>query len=111
MSADGGFLACIASAEGHIRNAHRSWNPASLTACAECSDQLRQAIDAMSAAGDAAALSPAPAESHARLDRLRGDVEALMRLVDAALAFNRGLALRTNSEPVVSTEVTGIAHV
>jgi len=111
MSAERGFLACIAAAEGHIRNARRSWDPTSLAGCAECSDQLGQAIDAMKAAGEAVVGGLAPSGSKGRLDRLRGDVEVLSRLVAAAIAFNRGLALRTGSESFTFAEVAGIAHV
>jgi hypothetical protein len=110
MTAESGFLARIAAAEGHIRNARRSWNPASLSACAECTDQLQQAIDAMTVA-EAAAEGLAPAGFNPRLDRLRADVDILSRLVDAAVAFNRGLALRIGSGQSTVAEVTGIAHV
>ncbi len=110
MSADSGFLACIAAAEGHIRNARESWDPANLSACAECADQLQHAIGAMNVASEAANGGLAPLGSKARLGRLRSEVQVLSSLVDAALAFNRGLGLRTCGGQLASAEVTGISH-
>lgn len=107
MSGEAGVLARITAAEGHIRNARQSWDPSSLSACAECAEQLQQATSAMQAAVEATAAGPTPSGTRARLERLRSEVEVLSRLVDAATAFNRGLALRATSAEIIGSEVRG----
>ena len=107
MSGEAGVLARITAAEGHIRNARQAWDPSSVPGCAECAEELQQATSAMQAALEATAAGPAPSGTRARLDRLRSDVEVLSRLVDAAIAFSRGLALRSTSAEIVGSEVRG----
>jgi hypothetical protein len=107
MTADAGVLTSIALAEAHIHKAQRSWDPTSLSACAECATGLEAAIQEMNAACEAATTVTAVPDATARLQRLRTDVERLSRLVDAAIAFGRGLALRSAPEEWAVSEVKG----
>ena len=107
MTAQTELLARITLAEGHIRNARHAWDPSSISASAECAEHLQQAIAEMNAACQAASNGPAAPGASQRLARLRSDVEVLSRLVDAAIAFGRGLALRTGGEESVCSEVRG----
>lgn len=107
MTADAGVLTFIARAEAHIQNARRSWDPTSLSACADCATELQVAIQEMNTACEAATTVSAVPEAAARLERLRVDVERLSRLVDAAIAFGRGLALRSVPEELAISEVKG----
>ena len=111
MSAESGVMAHIAAAEGHVRRARQLWNPTSVSDCAVCAEQLQRAASEIKAACQDAADGLATADARVRLDRLRGDVQVLSRLVDAALAFSRGLELRTGGEELASTNLKGIAHV
>jgi len=103
----GGLLDRIARAEAAVERARRSWNPTKASACGECADALREAIEEMEAGCEAAAKGPAAAGAHARLKQLRADVNSLARLVDAAMAFNRGLALHSVEEQLTRSEVEG----
>jgi hypothetical protein len=94
MTADTGLMAYVVRAEGYVRNARQCWNPTNLSSCEQCGEQLRQAIEVMQAARQAAAGGPATPGAKARLERVRNEVETLSRLVDSAMAFSRGLALR-----------------
>src|SRR5690348_14542083 len=107
MTSETGLLAYIAQAEGHIRNARRSWNPASLAGCEQCAEHLQQAIETMTAAQTAAMQGPVAPGAKARLSSLRSEIEVLSRLVDSAMAFSRGLALRVASEEAVHAELKG----
>lgn len=107
MTADAGVLTFITRAEAHIQNARRSWNPTSLSACADCASELQVAIQEMNTACEAATTVTAVPEAAARLERLRGDVERLSRLVDAAIGFGRGLALRSATEEFAISEMKG----
>lgn len=107
MTADAGVLTLIARAEAHIQNARRSWDPTSLSGCADCATELQAAIQEMNTACEAATTVSAVPEAAARLERLRIDVERLSRLVDAAIAFGRGLALRSVAEELAISEVKG----
>ena len=107
MTAETGLLGYITQAEAHIRNSRRSWDPTSLQGCEECSEQLRQAVELMLAARQAAARGETVPEAQARLTRLHSEVEVLSRLVDSAIAFSRGLALRMISEEPVHAELKG----
>jgi len=107
MTADAGVLTFIARAEAHIQNARRAWDPTSLSACAECATELQAAIQEMNTACEAATTVVAVPDATSRLERLRGDVERLSRLVDAAIAFGRGLALRSAADEWAISEVKG----
>lgn len=107
MTADAGVLAFIARAEAHIQNARRWWDPTSLSGCADCALELQAAIQVMNTACEAATTVTAVPEAAVRLERLRGEVERLSRLVDAAIAFGRGLALRSATEELAISEVKG----
>ena len=107
MSRDGGLLDRIARAEAAVANASRSWDPTSASACANCAEALGQAVVEMEAACAAAAKGPAVAGTQARLKQLQVNVNSLARLVDAAMAFNRGLALQAGEEQLTHSEVEG----
>ncbi len=107
MTADAGVLTFIARAEAHIQNARRCWDPTSLSGCAECATELQAAIQDMNTACEAATTVVAVPDASARLQRLRREVETLSRLVDAAIAFGRGLALRSVPEVCAVSEVKG----
>ena len=78
-----------------------------LDGCTECAEALRQAISEMEEACSAAAAGPPVPGAKTRLRRLRNDVDVLAHWVDAAMAFARGLALRTNTEELAHSEVKG----
>jgi hypothetical protein len=61
----------------------------------------------MNDATRAAAEGPAPAGTRTRLEHLRRDVDVLSKLVDAAIAFSRGLALRTTTGEILGSELRG----
>jgi len=95
-----GLLAHIARAEGYVAEASRAWDPASVSCCTACAAALERAVAEVQAAGAAAARGAAAPGARTRLERLRSEVERLARLVDAALAFCRGFALRAGDEPL-----------
>jgi len=109
MSPGTRLLSHIAEAEAHVRIARRVWDATSISACAECGEQLQRAIDQMNVACEAA--GSASAAATARLQRLRSDVEELSRLVDAAIAFGRGLTLRTGGPELADSETGRYGHV
>ncbi len=95
-----------------MRNARQSWDATDISRCAECLDNLRQAAGEMQAAqqfiGEAALQAAEPtAKAKDRLQRLHGTVDRLGRLVDAAIAFHRGLALHTGMDEAVSSKGNG----
>ena len=91
MSRDSGITQSLARAEGHVRQARKSWDATSIPACAECAEGLRLAVAEMESVCAAAPRGSAPAGTQIRLERLRADVDQLSRLVDSAMAFYRGL--------------------
>jgi hypothetical protein len=91
MSRDSGITAYLARAEGHVRQAQKSWDATSLSGCAECAQGLRLAVAEMEGACAVALQGPPPAGTETRLERLRSDVDQLSRLVDSAMAFYRGM--------------------
>ena len=91
MTHDTGITGFLARAEGHVRQARKSWDATSLSACAGCADGLRLAVAEMEGACAAAPQGPAPAGTQIRLQRLQTDVDQLSRLVDSAMAFYRGM--------------------
>lgn len=111
MTPEPALLAHIACAEDSIRQARASWDAVSASAAETCAGHLNQAIAEMAAAGREAITGRSVPGVGSRLERLRGDLDSLSRLVDAALAFNRGLALRAAPEPWTAPELTGERHV
>ena len=107
MIPDGGLPVYIAQAEGHVRNARRYWDPSNLSSCEQCAGQLQRAVEIMTAAQETAKHGPAVPGAKERLSRMRNEVELLARLVDSAMAFSRGLALRLASEEVVHSDLKG----
>jgi len=101
------LLTHIARAEGYVADARSAWDPTQMSSCAECEEYLRRAVAEMEAACEAAAQAQAEAGAEIRIKRLRGEVDGLARTVDAAMAFCRGLALRTESEELAHSEVEG----
>lgn len=99
-------------AEDHVRNARESWDATDISRCAECLEHLQQAAAEIQAAqqftaeGAVQAAEPAARVKH-RLQQLQGSVNRLGRLVDAAIAFHRGLALHTGMDEAVCSEGHG----
>ena len=86
---------CVGRAQSHMQGALKNWDACSLPRCEECCELLRRAIGELESAWQAAEKGvPASAAVKKRLYRLRADVGVMVRLVDAATAFCRGLALR-----------------
>ncbi|GEM_PF-3200367 len=104
---ESGILGHIASAEVAVRKAREAWDPSSLPGCLECSEHLDQAIGQMQFACEATAAGPVPPDTKARLNQLRSEVESLSRLVGAATAFSRGLALRASEETMIVSDLKG----
>ena len=107
MTPQAGLLAHVARAEGHVRKARQSWDPTSLSGCAECAEALRLAVAEMEAACATAAGGPPAPGAKARIERLRSEIDVLARLVDSAIAFCRGLEWRTVQEEVAHSDVQG----
>lgn len=109
MNRDGGITGFLARAESHVRQARKSWDATSISACAECAEGLRLAVAEMEGACAAAAQGPVPDGTQIRLERLRSDVDQLSRLVDSAMAFYRGLewSVAQEPEPVAHSELRG----
>ena len=108
MSRDSGITAYLARAEGHVRQAQKSWDATSLSGCAECAEGLRLAVAEMEGAC-AALQGPPPAGTGRRLERLRSDVDQLSRLVDSAMAFYRGMewSVAQGPEEAAHSELRG----
>jgi len=105
-------LTHLQRAEDHVRNARQSWDATDISRCVECLEHLRQAAGEIQAAqqftGEAALQAAEPtAKAKDRLQRLHGTVDRLGRLVDAAIAFHRGLALHTGMDEAVSSKGNG----
>ena len=85
----------VGRAQDHMHGALKNWDACSLPRCEECCELLRRAIGELEGAWQAAEKgAPASAAVKKRLYQLRADVAVMVRLVDAATAFCRGLALR-----------------
>jgi hypothetical protein len=100
-------LSHISRAEEYVREARKLWDPTSIDCCTECAEALRLAISEMESACTAAAAAPPVPGAKTRLRRLRNDVDVLAQWVDAAMAFARGLALRTATEELAHADVKG----
>jgi hypothetical protein len=100
------LLSHIERVEHHVRNARQSWSAASGPHCAECLQHLEEAIAGMHQAQTAAAGGNASG-AKARLRRLQQDISLLSRLVDASIAFYRGLALHSGMEEAISSPARG----
>jgi hypothetical protein len=99
-------------AEEHVQKARRSWDATDISRCAECVEHLRQAASEMQAAQQFTGEAALPGAGLAvtakdRLERLHGSVERLGRLVDAAIAFHRGLALQTGMDEAMTSKTNG----
>lgn len=88
-----GLLDHLTRTERYVRKARKYWDASSVARCMECAEALRRATKEMEAACQAAAKGLRSTGVKTRLERLRGEVDALAGLVDAAIAFSRGLAL------------------
>ena len=107
MTAETALLGYITQAEAHVLNARRFWDPTNSEGCDRCGEHLRKAVEFMLFARQAVVGGAAVPGAKARLLRLHNDVEVLSRLVDSAIAFSRGLALRMISEEPVHAELKG----
>lgn len=98
-------------AEDHARKAWHSWDATDLARCAECLEHLQQAAGEIQSAqqsiGEGALPAEPAAQARDRLQRLHSSVSRLGRLVDAAIAFHRGLALQSGMEEAVSSKGNG----
>jgi hypothetical protein len=97
----------IERVEHHVRNARQSWSAAGGPHCAECLQHLEEAIAGMHQAQTAAAGGGNASGAKARLGRLQQDINLLSRLVDASIAFYRGLALHSGMEEAISSPARG----
>jgi hypothetical protein len=107
MNTSPALLSHIDRVEDHIRKARQSWTAASGPDCAECLRQLQEAIAGMHQAQAAAASGSSAAEAKARLRRLQQELNLLSRLVDASIAFYRGLALHSGMEEAIPSSARG----
>jgi hypothetical protein len=129
MRHDRHLLTHLQRAEDLVQNARHSWDATDISRCAECLEHLRQAAAEIQAAqqltSEAALQAPEPAAKRSgaapcaaqsaepaaqakhRLEQLHGSVNRLGRLVDAAIAFHRGLALHTGMDEAVSSKGNG----
>jgi hypothetical protein len=101
------LLSHIERVERHLWNARQSWRAASGPHCAECLRHLEEAIAGMHLAQTAAAGGGNAYEAKARLRRLQQDINLLSRLVDASIAFYRGLALHSGMEEAAPSPARG----
>ena len=101
------LLSHIDRVEHHLWKARGSWSAASGPDCAECLRHLQEAIAGMHQTQTAAASGSAASEAKARLRQLQQDLDLLSRLVDASIAFYRGLALHSGMEEAVPSPARG----
>jgi hypothetical protein len=101
------LLSHIERVEHHMSKARQSWSAANGPRCAECLQNLQEAIDEMHLAQAAAISGSTASEANARLRRLQQDVNLLSRLVDASIAFYRGLALHSGIEETAPSPARG----
>lgn len=112
MNQHAGLMNHLQGAEEQVEHARQSWDATDLSQCAVTAEHLRQAGEELRAAqrfmGDTATTSAEQAtKAKGRLEQLQRSVRRLGRLVDAAIAFHRGLALDTGAEKTESVEVIG----
>ena len=98
MSSDSLLPAHIARAEQHLQEARQLWDRLTPPPQAPWLEPLELAIAEMRAAQDAALAAPHHPELERRLHELRGNLQVFGNLMDAAMAFYRGIALHTGME-------------
>ena len=91
-------MASVERAAGYVDRARRNWDSSVLAECTACVAELEQAQAALREVQKEAISGSAP-EAAARLERVREDLAVLARLVDAAIAFHRGLVLHSGAVP------------
>jgi len=96
-----GVMAHVERAAGYVNRARQGWNSSVLSQCGACVADLQQAEAALRAAQQEAGTGK-KREAAVRLMEVRRDLDMLSHLVDAAMAFHRGLAL--HSGDTVRTE-------
>jgi hypothetical protein len=101
------LLSHIERVEHHLRNARHSWSAAGGPRCAECLQHLEEAIAGMHQAQTAVAGGGNASGAKARLRRLQQDINLFSRLVDASIAFYRGLGLHSGMEEAISSPARG----
>jgi hypothetical protein len=97
------LLMHLERAERHVAGARQSWSEHVGASYRACLEHLQQAIAELQQAQAAAARGAASPEAKTRLERLRQDLKRLGRLMDAAGAFYRVLALPGGVEETVTT--------
>lgn len=110
MTGGTNMLAHIERAEVYVSEAGKLWNPTDESHCLDCTEALRLAVAEMEAACSAAAAGSVVEGAEERIGRLRADVDQLARRVDAAMAFCRGLALRSASDETARSEELGVSR-
>jgi hypothetical protein len=101
------LLSHIDRVEDHLWKARQSWSATGGPNCAECLQHLQEAIAGIHQAQAAAASGSTASEAKARLRRLQQDINLLSRLVDASIAFYRGLALHSGMEEAAPSLARG----
>ena len=94
-------------AEEHVRNARQSWDATDMERCVACVEHLQEAAAALQSAQQFTAEPQHAATNRERIERLQISVKRLGRMVDAAIAFHRGLALQTGMDEAVITKGNG----
>ena len=85
----------VVRAEDLVRAALDNWDAGDLKRCSDCGRRLMSAIGEMEAAQSAGPreLAAARGEMAGRVRRMQAEIGRLSRMVDAASAFARGVAL------------------
>ena len=112
MTQTAGLLTHLQRVEEHVQRARQSWNATDIARCEECVGHLQKAAEELLAAKQLAGDGGAPTSDIAvkakdRLQQLHSSVNRLGRLVDAAIAFHRNLALDTGMEEALSSNING----
>ena len=96
-------------AEASLARVVQIWDATNLSACEECLVLLEEVAGHLRTAQPQSGTLPSLVTMEAvdRLNGLRDDVRLIGRLVDSAIAFQRGLAIRTVVEEHELTEITG----
>ena len=96
-------------AEASLARVVQIWDATNLSACEECLVLLEEVAGHLRTAQPPTSMlsSRVTTEAVDRLNGLRDDVRLIGRLVDSAIAFQRGLAIRTVVEEPAFTEITG----
>jgi hypothetical protein len=92
----------VVRSQARLRAALEEWEAVDLAACESARQELQEAVEEMKCAcSGAAAVSPMRVPALiVKLRSIRRDALRLAKLIDAAQAYYRGLALRAGAEPI-----------